>query len=122
MLAAAPGGKCPTLASAEGLLAAKPDVVIFALCGFVRAAKLDPQPGPTSQPPAFTPGYPPPCPICRVSEGWALASLTRQDIPRAARELRGAAAAAAAIVQLRASGTALFVMDGNALVNRSAPP
>ncbi|KAJ1493271.1 periplasmic binding protein, partial [Baffinella frigidus] len=76
VLAGPPGGKTPTFLSVDALLEARPDVVIFALCGF--------------------------------------------DVSRAARELR-APAATDAVDKLRAAGVALFVMDGNALVNRSGP-
>jgi iron complex transport system substrate-binding protein len=34
VLCAPPGGRTPTLASADDVLAARPDVVVFALCGF----------------------------------------------------------------------------------------
>ena len=76
VLAALQGGKTPTFLGVDAVLEARPDVVIFALCGF--------------------------------------------DTSRAARELR-APAAAGAVDKLRAAGASLFVMDGNALVNRSGP-
>eukprot|EP00873_Tetraselmis_striata_P000231 jgi/Tetstr1/420495/TSEL_011608.t1 len=70
-----PGGRTPTLGSLDALLAERPQVVVFALCGF--------------------------------------------DIPRAVAELR--ACGLLESTRWRASGCAAFVMDGNALVNRSGP-
>jgi len=83
VLCAPPGGRTPTLASADDVLAARPDVVVFALCGF--------------------------------------------DIPRAARELSAASGGGGdgdddnLLAKLRAAGVAMFIADGNGLVNRSGP-
>jgi hypothetical protein len=77
VLCAPPGGKCPTFLGVGAILEARPDVVIFALCGF--------------------------------------------DVLRAARELRSSPASLQALEDLRAAGVSMFVMDGNALVNRSGP-
>lgn len=69
------GERTPTLGCVAALLEERPDVVVFALCGF--------------------------------------------DIPRAVAELR--ACGLLADERWRAAGCAAYVMDGNALVNRSGP-